>query len=228
MKLIVLIGFSRGIGKEIFEQILPSLKKGEKHLLAIGRSSKGFKTNDCVTFHELDLLDNQCWKQISKLIPKAAHQVDLIFNAGVIEQIENVGRLEPFLAENAAKINFVSPIKITNEFVSSQKEINFQMRVFNITSGASLRPIEGWSLYCSTKAAFRMFLDVLNEESGPDIQIEHIDPGVVDTDMQRVIRDSSVSEMKNVQHFRDLDSSDKLKTPYQAASEVINIMRLAK
>jgi len=66
-----------------------------------------------------------------------------------------------------------------------------------------------------------MFLDVTHKESEGTISVTHIDPGVVDTDMQKTIRSKSNKEMKNVQQFRDLNLSNNLKSPQDAARDVL-------
>ena len=221
MKLIVLVGFSKGLGKAIFDQLRKGLKPGKVELLALGRNTKDFPKYDAVAYQEADLLKDDCWESLSERIPSNTELLDVFINASVIEPIAVVGSLNSYQLESAVTVNYVSPMKLVNQLASLQKKNKFTMNIFNITSGASTRPIEGWALYCSTKAAFKMFLDVTHKESEGTISVTHIDPGVVDTDMQKTIRSKSNKEMKNVQQFRDLNLSNNLKSPQDAARDVL-------
>lgn len=221
MKLILLVGFSKGLGKAMFEQLLNSLQAGKIELLAVGRNTSKLTKYECVTYLEVDLLKKDCWDTISTGIPNDIDSLDLFINAAVIEPIGVVGTLDNTQLENAIMVNYTSPMKLINKLVYIQSKSNFLLNIYNISSGASSTPIEGWSLYCGTKAAFKMFLDVAYKESEATISVTHIDPGVVDTDMQNTIRSKSSNEMKNVQQFIQLKKSNSLKSPQQAATEVL-------
>ena len=226
MRVIILVGFSKGLGKAIFEQLLKSLALGEVELLALGRNTKNLPKYDAVTYIEADLSKDNCWELLSKQISSNATKLDVILNASVIEPIAAVGSLSRMELDDAVKVNYISPLKLINQLVNYQQKNHFLLNIFNITSGASSKAIEGWSLYCSTKAALRMFLDVTYAESKGNMELTHIDPGVIDTDMQRTIRSKSEKEMKNVHQFRELNKSNQLKSPYEAARDVLAHLRL--
>lgn len=227
MKLVVLVGFSKGLGKAIFDQLLKGLKPGERELLALGRKTKDFPQYNSVIYQEADLLKDDCWDSLSQYIPSNTESLDLFINASVIEPIAVVGSLDSYQLESAVKVNYISPMKLVNQLLFLQQKGKFTLNIFNISSGASSRPIEGWALYCSTKAAFKMFLDVADAEAQDILHITHIDPGVIDTDMQRTIRSKSNKEMKNVQQFRALSHSNKLKSPQEAARDVLAYSELS-
>ncbi len=227
MRLVILVGFSKGLGKAIFEQVLESLNSGKVELLALGRNTEGLPKHDAVTYVEADLLKDNCWKLLSKYIPRNASKLNVIINASVIEPIAIVGSLSGVQLDDAVKVNYISPMRLINQLVSLQHEHQFFLNILNITSGASSKAIEGWSLYCSTKAALKMFLDVSYAESKGNMQLTHIDPGVIDTDMQRIIRSKSEKEMRNVQQFRELNQSNQLKSPHEAARDVLAHLELS-
>lgn len=221
MKLILLIGFSRGIGKAIFEQLRAVIQPGKIELLAIGRNTQNLPEYNAVVYKEANLLENDCWVKLSEHIPTHVDTLDVFINASVVEPINMVGSLDSYQLEQAVQVNYISPMKLINELVSLQKKLKFNINVFNISSGAATKPIEGWSAYCSTKAGLKMFLDVVNIESGSNLSVTHIDPGVVATDMQKTIRSKSVKEMKGVQQFINLNNNNHLKTPQDAALEIL-------
>src|SRR5262249_60732308 len=68
-------------------------------------------------------------------------------------------------------------------------------RVLFISSGAAHRIIDGWALYCTTKAAGETFFDVVASQVKQDerISVVNIDPGQMDTRMQENIRRAAAS-----------------------------------
>jgi len=227
MKLIILLGFSKGLGKAIYQQLIIGLKPNERELLALGRNVNDFSHHECIQYQEVDLLKMDCWEGFKLDIHNNVKTVDVIINASVIEPIGAVGCLESNKIEDSIYVNYISPSKLVNSLIAQQDGTDFTLNLYNITSGASSRPIDGWALYCSTKAAFRMFLDVVQAESEGQVSVKHIDPGVVDTDMQRTIRSKSEEAMKDVQQFKELKNSNKLKSPEQAARDVLVYLELS-
>jgi benzil reductase ((S)-benzoin forming) len=221
MKLILLIGFSRGLGKALFEQLLTNLQPGELELIALGRNTENLSKYDGVIYEQADLSKDDCWNSLLEFIPDNINDLDIFLNASVVEPINRVGTLDSYLLGQAVQVNYLSPMKLINEMMRLQQKSNFHINVFNISSGAASRAIDGWSVYCSTKAALKMFLDVANIETGESLAVTHIDPGVIDTDMQKIIRSKSAKEMKGVQQFINLSSDNLLKSPEVAALDVL-------
>ena len=66
--------------------------------------------------------------------------------------------------------------------------------VINVSSGAATGALEGWSSYCSTKAAVLSLTRCAHKEyGGQGIRVVGMSPGTVATDMQATIRDSGVN-----------------------------------
>ncbi|KAG5459558.1 MAG: hypothetical protein BJ554DRAFT_28, partial [Olpidium bornovanus] len=62
-------------------------------------------------------------------------------------------------------------------------------RVVMVSSGAANKAYVGWSAYCCSKAALNMLTENLAAEE-PEIASVAVRPGVVETEMQKIIRDS--------------------------------------
>ena len=63
--------------------------------------------------------------------------------------------------------------------------------IVNVSSGAALRPLEGWSAYCAGKAGMAMLTQAIKlEEAANGIRVFGFQPGTTDTDMQVLIRAS--------------------------------------
>ena len=82
-------------------------------------------------------------------------------------------------------------------------------KVINVLSGASINAIEGWTAYCSTKAALHMINQQTHLEGNQyGISSIGLSPGMVDTDMQGKIRASGINQVSKVKK-EDLINSKK-------------------
>ena len=83
--------------------------------------------------------------------------------------------------------------------------------VVNVSTGAAHTPREGWSAYCSAKAALAMLNRCVAHEYGAaGVAAYSFQPGVVDTDMQVQIRASGMNEISRIPR-------EKLAAPEYAA-----------
>ncbi len=71
--------------------------------------------------------------------------------------------------------------------------------IVNVSSGAAHRPQEGWSAYCAGKAGLAMLTKSVHLEYGSQgIRAFGFAPGVVDTDMQAIIRASGINPVSQL------------------------------
>ena len=121
----------------------------------------------------------------------------LINNGAIIDPISALKRLRAPDLENSTIINFVAPtmlIKYCWEHLKTKKG-----KVLNVLSGAATNAIEGWTAYCSTKAALHMINQQTHLEGKKHgISSIGIRPGMVDTEMQGKIRASGVNRISKV------------------------------
>lgn len=87
-------------------------------------------------------------------------------NAGSIGIGEYVSEIEDFgrVAETI-NMNVTSCIILNSIFVKFFQPISEAVVVVEISSGAAFSPYATWSLYCSHKAARKMFFQVLAQEA---------------------------------------------------------------
>ncbi len=97
-----------------------------------------------------------------------------------------------------------------------------KMSFVNISSGAANRAISNWSLYCSSKAFIQMFFNVAESEYKQH-RFFNIDPGVMDTNMQKSLRESYFPD---VQLFKNLKKEGKLKLPLTVAQEILKMIEI--
>jgi benzil reductase ((S)-benzoin forming) len=223
MKAIIITGVSRGLGKAFFD----ILKDKDYYLICISRSFIDYQTklaeSDNIELIRFDLNDinNLTLKLNSATILKKCDFDELIFinNAGVISPIGKVGNIDEKDIKKSININFVSPVLITNYLSAFCSKNKIKFKILNISTGAADKPFEGWSIYCSTKSAAKMFFNVIEKEK--DVVVENIDPGVLNTLMQKEIRNANKSNFPLVDYFKNLEKESELKEPSQVALNIL-------
>ncbi len=134
----------------------------------------------------------------------------LINNAGVVDPIGDLADADPEAWGRTIDINL--------------KGVMYGMRaalpgmiaqghgtIINVSSGAAHGPVEGWTAYCSSKAAAYMLTrgaDLENRAKG--IRIMGLSPGTVATQMQREIKASGINAVSQ------LDWSDHIPPEWPA------------
>ena len=139
----------------------------------------------------------------------------LIQSAGSIDPIKPVLEVQPDELRRAMVLNCEAPLFLTTALYPYMKPLNNQGvpgRVLHVSSGAAHgAPPVGWSCYGISKAAFYQSYKVLEREfrqAGGFVVVGSFKPGVVDTDLQGTIRESSESSMPIVQFFRNMKSNN--------------------
>ena len=155
----------------------------------------------------------------------------LINNAGVVSP---VGAFDQITAADTAHnlmVNVAAPMILSRLFANSLRERTKQRLIVNISSGAAKRPIAGWSAYCAAKAALEMATRVAALEASsndPTLSICSLAPGVVDTAMQRLIRETTESEFPDVARFRAMKADGVLRDAHDVAGEIIALIANGK
>jgi len=152
-------------------------------------------------------------------------RVVFVCNAAVVTPIGPARDLPVDELSASITVNFTSCMQLTIAILKAAGSAKASVRVLNITSGAALRPVAGWSVYCSTKAGLRMFFDVISSETAGSHEaftVAHIDPGVIDTKMQAAIRAASKEGFPRHQEFVEMHLTGKLRSPEVAAHEILS------
>lgn len=141
----------------------------------------------------------------------------LVNNAAVIEPIGKTWQTDPRQWRRLIDINVVGPY-LCARAVLPQMLDRGDGRIINVSSGAARTPVEGWSAYCTSKAALDQFTAVLAEEIRTSrIVACSVNPGPTDTPMQADIRRASTVAFPRVEAFRQYHESGQLFTPEEAA-----------
>lgn len=127
-----------------------------------------------------------------------AEPVDiLINNAGVVGPIGRIIDIDIDQWAENHRINVVSALNAIR--LALPGLIARGGTLVNLSSGAAHNPMEGWSAYCSGKAALAMITRCVHLEYGlQGVRAFGFAPGLVDTDMQAAIRQSGVNPISAV------------------------------
>ena len=216
-------GTSRGIGKAMAEQLL---RDANNFVTGLSRTS-GIQ-HERYTHVEIDLSDLEKVKQFNFPVLEQAKKIALVNNAGAIGEVHHVGKLKDDGIVGAYNVNLVAPTLLTNSFLSSYASNPAKQVIINISSGAGKNPIDGWSVYCATKAGLDMFTKVVAEElklsDKKNVFVFAVAPGVVDTSMQEQIRSALASDFSQLQRFIDYKKSDQLEQPGLVAGKYLSIL----
>jgi len=123
----------------------------------------------------------------------------LINNAGILEPVNPIAKADPAAWEYNLLVNVLGPMMLIQAAIPHLRERNG--RVINVSSGAAVSAVPGWAAYCASKGALNQITRVLAKEE-PAITAVAVRPGVVDTEMQAVIRKDGKSGMTEQDHRR--------------------------
>lgn len=224
--LVLLTGPTRGLGLALYRQ----LEARSQRTLVIGRNLDRLPNagSNVVDRLECDLAEIARPENALLLATRLttllrAHtfrSLTFISNAGTVEPIGLVGDVPLDRAGAAMAVNVVAPMIIARACCAVCRERDGRLTVLNVSSGAAIRPIPGWALYCSGKAAARMFFDVMAGEGAAEVR--HIDPGVIDTDMQARIRAAETDSFPWVERFRAMAKEERLQSPDSVAARILD------
>jgi 3-oxoacyl-[acyl-carrier protein] reductase len=122
----------------------------------------------------------------------------LINNAGVIEPIASIADSNPVDWARNIQINLIGAYNPIRALLPRMIKAGGGS-IVNVSSGAAIRPLEGWSAYCSAKAGLAMLTQAImveNTETG--IRVFGFQPGTTDTDMQGTIRASGINMVSKI------------------------------
>ncbi|MCP3026802.1 (S)-benzoin forming benzil reductase [Halobacillus sp. A5] len=238
MKYAIVTGDSRGLGEAVASKFMEK----DIHVIGLSRTYndnlKNKADNNKVTYSHIrcDLNDSDDLTQgIDKVMYLAfqnnVEMVYLVNNAGVIDPIETVGRLESSLVNKHLQINVAAPILFMNRLLKEADEQKVKAGIINVTSGAAEKTIHGWSVYSSGKAAINQFTATCameQEKAGKEHFVIAFSPGVVDTDMQGEIRASEESAFADVNKFKKLKEEGQLRSPDTVAEVLLNVISKEK
>ncbi|KAI5361065.1 Putative short-chain dehydrogenase/reductase SDR, NAD(P)-binding domain superfamily [Septoria linicola] len=216
-KVILLTGASRGIGLSIAHYLL---KQSHKVTL-VARTETPLRELEQQYPNQTailtgDLADLSLGQKAIDLTVQQFGQLDgVIVNHGVLDPVKRVVDSTAEEWRDAYNINFFSAVAIAKAAIPHLRKSSTGTIIFT-SSGAASNSYPTWGAYGSSKAALNhLASSIANEEK--DVVAIAVRPGVVDTEMQRDIREKhhEVMDEGDRVRFAELKSSGGLLRPEQ-------------
>jgi benzil reductase ((S)-benzoin forming) len=166
---------------------------------------------------------------LASLGTEPVDEILVVNNAGTLDPIGPASKKPSDLVLANLNTNFTTAILVLAEVVRHFQTTPCRKVLANISSGAAKQSFSGWSLYCAAKAGLEHFVHSLaieqQAELYPFIPI-NINPGVIDTEMQALIRGASLSDFPDRERFIQRKKQGELQPPRQVAAAIFSILAL--
>ncbi|MCB1039528.1 MAG: SDR family NAD(P)-dependent oxidoreductase [Acidimicrobiales bacterium] len=147
-----------------------------------------------------------------------------VSNAGVLEPMGPLRDADPGAIERALLVNVGGVANGSRIFARLARAAPGHRRVLvNVSSGAARSVYEGWATYGATKAAVDHLTEIVAAEE-PDLVCHAVAPGVVDTDMQALIRTHDAASFPAIERFRELHRTDSWNDPAWIADHLLGLL----
>lgn len=219
-KVAVVTGAARGLGAGLARV---ALERGMSVALC-SRSEPPFPGGDRVLTRAFDIRDADAMGEFAATAFDTFGKVDVwINNAGLLEPIGPLREVDSQALMELFNVNVLGVALGSQAYARELHARGGHGVLMNISSGAARHPYFGWSGYCASKAAVDLMSEVLAIEEEERMRVYSIAPGVIETQMQEVIRNTDERRFRDVGRFRKLHSTGKLQSPEQAAATLLDI-----
>ncbi|MEQ8658990.1 MAG: SDR family oxidoreductase [Hyphomicrobiales bacterium] len=189
---ILLTGADRGIGAALTRILVD---KGANVIAGIYGKVDGPEMLEGARTISLDVTSQS---QVDDAIQEVGGQLDvLVNNAGVIAPIGHAADLATDSMRQAFEVNVLGVHRMVVAALPLLKAS--KGRIVNAGTGAATTPMEGWTAYCSSKAAMRMLTQMFAMELESDgVRSVFIGIPPTDTDMQGSIRQAGLNPISKI------------------------------
>lgn len=152
-------------------------------------------------------------------------RIDLwINNAGLLEPIGPLADLDPADLARHMDVNINGVFNGSRAFIRHVRARDGDGVLINISSGAARSAYAGWAAYCTGKAAVdRLSECIALEEHDHGLRVHSVAPGIIDTDMQALIRGCDRASFPKVDKFLDLKARNAFSTPAFIAERLLEL-----
>ena len=221
-KVAVVTGASRGLGAGIAaEWARQGLKLG-----LCARTAPALPGSDDVLAESFDIVDGAAVDAFAAAVAERFGGIDVwINNAGILEPIDQLREVSSEDFRRHLDVNVLGVFHGTRAFVRHLRAADRPGVLLNISSGAARAPYSGWSAYCAGKAAVDRMTEVvaLEESEAGLLTAYSVAPGIIDTDMQALIRSVSADRFPDVERFKQLKADDAFSTAESVARALLEL-----
>ena len=222
MRLAVISGGSKGLGEKLCEQYLAQgfevieFSRTAPHAYSIKIDLASVNTVSQIVSEALIPLARREWQEIV-----------VVSNAGMLSPIGPAAKKDMESVIASLNTNFVSGVIFMTAVLRIFQAHTGKKTLVSISSGAALGARAGWSLYCGAKAGLEHFIRSVAKEQDAEHQsfkVINVDPGLIDTDMQLLIRQSSVEDFPALEQFKHRKDMGLLALPTKVAEVIVCVI----
>lgn len=221
---VLVTGASRGIGAAVARRLLDldcrvSVAarnwRCDETRMATGPSAKNYLQLTGDVAHAAD-----CRRMVADTVERYGRLDALVNNAGILAPVARLADADPEDWHYNLAVNLAGPFYLAQAAIPHLRAT--RGRIVNVSSGAAVKAIEGWSAYCVAKAGLTHLTRLLAAEE-TDITTVALRPGVVDTAMQAQIRSEGGAAMstERAAYFQQLKIDDQLLDPAVPAGKIV-------
>ncbi len=207
----IITGGGTGLGRALACE----LARRRESVLIVGRREKPLReTAACsadIRYFQADMTLAEDREQLKKYLAPFSIK-GLIHNAGAIEPIVSLESITLSDWRHVMTTNVEAPLFLTQQLLPALRD----GRVLHIGSGAAYFPVAGWGAYCSSKAALSMLTQCWQLEAQAPA-FASVMPGIVETKMLDIIRQSSHMQPEKLAFFLKLTQENRLLLPETVA-----------
>lgn len=190
MAVVIVTGASRGLGAEIAKEaagmgaqvVLSARSKDKLEAVASQIRAEGgaalVKAGDVSDYA-------YCQELVKESVSYFGLLDSLVNNAAILEPIAPISEAEMNDWHYNLAVNLLGPVALIQAALPQLRESGG--RIINVSSGVAISVVAGSAAYSAAKAALNHFTRILAVEE-PGITALTVRPGVVDTEMQTLIR----------------------------------------
>jgi NAD(P)-dependent dehydrogenase (short-subunit alcohol dehydrogenase family) len=224
-------GATRGIGRAVCDALIASGRR----VVATGRDQA--QLDELLRVHgarvaclPCDLSQAGAWADLLRRIDAQIGPLDeLVSSAGVVRYAA-VGSAREQDLRAQLELNFVVPYLIAQEVGSAMKKRGHGA-IVHIASTLGERPAPDTSAYGASKAALINATKAFALELAPVVRVNAVAPGIVDTEMVRVVRAQAPAGQaaiaEQLAQLASLHPLGRLGTPREVAAAVLFLLDAA-
>jgi benzil reductase ((S)-benzoin forming) len=228
MNLYIVTGTTKGLGKALADALAAN---AENDVITLSRAPQARQAGQRNYFMELaqtHSIPAIFARAMADCSQQRYERIVLINNAGIVMPVGPLAKCDAAAIATNLQVNLIAPFILMQQFIELTRSMSESRLIINISSGASRRPVAGWSAYCAAKAGIEMVSRVaaLEAERGePGLSVCSLAPGVIDTAMQAQVRSISADEFPDVDRFRAMKAEGALKSADEVADAIIKLER---
>ncbi|GAB4567648.1 MAG: SDR family oxidoreductase [Haliangiales bacterium] len=221
-KVCVVTGASRGIGAALAGALAEA---GAKVGLCARQPCQLPAGSEGVTA-ALDVADAEAVAGFADEVASQLGIIDLwVNNAGVLAPVAPLRDIDPAAFVDHLRINVMGVVHGSQAYIAHLRRVARDRRgvLINISSGAAWQGYAGWAPYCASKAAVERISEAIQLEEEAVLRCHAVAPGIVDTDMQALIRSCTPEQFPMVEQFRAMKASGSFNSLPFVARELLRV-----